>query len=133
MRKDRRGIGGFMETMVAMMIVTITISAFMAVFAYTNLPEAEVPGISTDFLKDILVIDGEITGIDDSYVVEESERKGYRSMTVCIRSTGDLYDLELNIGTPTYGCDQIIENGIFMLEHDDGSRCAAVYEVVAFV
>ena len=78
MRKDRRGIGGFMGTMVAMMIVTITISAFMAVFAYTNLPEAEVPGISTDFLKDILVIDGEITGIDDSYVVEESERKGYR-------------------------------------------------------
>lgn len=133
MIKDKRGVGGFMESMVAMMVVTIALSMFMTAFAYTNTGDCEVHDVSTDFLGSLSIEDGTIIGLDEDYLVEESERKGYRSMTVSIKVAGDLMDIELSSGTRTDGCDQIIRNGTFMLPSDDGGRYAAVYEVIAFV
>ena len=133
MKKDRRGIGGFMETMVAMMVVTITISAFMTVFAYTNLPEPDVPDISTDFLDCLLIVDEDIVGLDTDYPEKESERRGYLSMTICIKVAGTLHDISLYLGESTPDCDQIIENGTILLKDENGNRHAAVYEVIAFV
>ena len=133
MRKDRRGIGGFMETMVAMMIVTIALSAFMTMFAYSNLPEPEVPDVSTDFVEGLRLENGSIVGLDETYPEDESERRGYCSMTICIKVVGRVNDHMLEMGEPTGGCDQIIRNGTFMIPGEDGARYAAAYEVIAFV
>ncbi len=122
-----------METMVAMMIVTIALSAFMTMFAYSHVPEQGTPEISTDFLEGLGLNDGSITGLDENYPKEESERRGYRSMTICIKVVGTINDIELNIGESTAGCDQIIDNGTFMIHGEDGARYAAAYEVIAFV
>lgn len=122
-----------METMVAMMIVTIALSAFMTMFAYDNIPEPEVPDISTDFIEGLYIENGSIMGLEEEYPEKESNRRGYHSMTVCIRVVGTINDCELNIGESTAGCDQIIRNGTFMIPGNDGARYAAAYEVIAFV
>ena len=133
MRKDRRGIGGFMETMMAMMIVTIAISAFMTVFTYTNLEQSEPAEISTDFLDGLSIRNDRIVGLDKDYPEKESLRKGYDSMTVCIRTVGSIHDYQLELGRPTNSSDQIIKNGNIILTSESGERYAAVYEVIAFV
>ena len=122
-----------METMVAMMIVTITLSAFMTVFAYTNMPEPEIPDVSTDFLDSLSIGNGTIIGLEEDYTETESERKGYMSMTIHIRTVGTIHEIGIDIGHPTSDCDQIIENGTFTLFDENGNRHAAVYEVIAFV
>ena len=122
-----------METMVAMMVVTITLSSFMTVFAYTNLQESEAPDISLDFLNDLRIDNGAIVGLEDNYPELESGRRGYVSMTITIRTVGTVHNLELSLGNPMPGHNQFIENGSFMIPDVNGERYAAVYEVIAFV
>lgn len=133
MRKDRRGIGGFMETMVAMMIVTIAISAFMTVFTYTNLDEPEVHDVSTEFLHNLSIEDDEIVGIDPKYPYQETLRMGYVSMTIHLEVVGMAEDVYLDLGNCVEGHDQIVKNGTVMLTDEDGNRYAAFYEVIAFI
>ena len=133
MRKDRKGVGGFMETMVAMMIVTIVISMFMTTFAYNNMQQEETYNISTDFLNGLSISEGRIIGLDPDYTVKESERMGYHSMTIHIHVAGTIHDIDLETGTFIQNCNQEIRNGTFMLTNEKGDRFAATYEVVAFV
>ena len=133
MRMDRRAIGGFMETMAAMMIVTVALSAFMTVLVYTSVQEEIHKEISTDFLGMLTVTDEGIVGIDDDFANDEAIRKGYASMTIYVSTAGDVDRHTLFVGTETDGKDQMIKNGNIMLYRSDGTRCAAVYEVIAFV
>lgn len=122
-----------METMMAMMIVTIAMSSFMVAFAYTNVEEPDNRDVSIDFLDSLRIEDGRIVGFDRNYTVDESERMGYRSMKVFVKTVGGIYDIGFVSGVETDGCDQVIRNGTLMLVDENGARCAAVYEVIAFV
>ncbi len=131
MRMDKRAEGSFAETMMAMMVVTVALTVFMSVFAYSLSTDEEEQRISTDFLDSLRVEDGEITGIDESYVQEECVRKGYTSMVIRIETAGDINKASLSLGGSS-DSDFTFVRGTTSIPCDDGTTVLASYEVVAF-
>ena len=132
MKMDRKAEGSFAETMIAMMVVTIALAAFMGLFAY-SCSHAEGPDtrISTDFVKDLRIENGEIVGVDQSYIDDECTRKGYSSMVITIETAGDLNRCGLRLGEGT-DSDFSFVRGTVDIPCDDGTVILASYEVVAF-
>ena len=131
MRMDRKAEGSFAETMMAMMIVTVALTVFMTVFAYSlNTEDREQP-ISTDFTHSLRYEDGEIIGIDESYVEEECTRRGYSSMVIRIEIAGSMNSASLLLGSLSES-DFSFVRGTVCIPCDDGTTVAANYEVVAF-
>ncbi len=131
MRMDRKAEGSFAETMVAMMVVTIALTVFMTVFAYSLQSDDREQPISTDFTESLRIVDGDIVGIDESYVDEECTRRGYSSMVITIETAGDFNHASLLLGNPS-DSDFTYVSGMTEIPCDDGSVVAARYEVVAF-
>ena len=131
MRMDKRAEGSFAETMMAMMVVTIALTVFMAVFAYSLSSEDEESRISTDFTDSLYVEDGQIKGLDESYIQEECVRKGYSSMVIRVETAGEYNHASLSLGE---SCDSDFSymKGTVSLPCDDGTTVLANYEVVAF-
>ncbi len=131
MRMDRRAEGSFAETMVAMMVVTVALTVFMTVFAYSLQTEDRELPISTDFTESLRIEDGNIVGIDESYINEECTRRGYSSMVISIETAGDVNRACLLLGHST-DSDFSYVRGTVDIPCDDGTVVIGNYEVVAF-
>lgn len=131
MRMNGRAEGSFAETLMAMMVVTIALTAFMAVFAYSlNANERETP-VSTSFVNSLRIEDGQIVGIDESYITEECTRKGYSSMVITLETAGPFGHAYLRLGESS-DSDFGYARDTVTVPCDDGTRAALTYEVVAF-
>ena len=133
MKMDRKAEGSFAETMIAMMVVTIALAAFMGLFAYSS-AHADGPDtrISTDFVKDLRIEDGSIVGVDQSYIDEECTRKGFSGMVITIETAGSVNHCTLRLGSGA-DSDFSFVKGTATIPCDDGTTVIANYEVVAFV
>ncbi len=131
MRMDRRAEGSFMETMAAMMVVTIALTVFMTVFAYSLQSDTREQTISTDFVDSLRIEDGEIVGVDESYISEECTRRGYSSMVITVETAGDVCRTGLRLGE-SLETDFTYVKGTVDIPCDDGTVVVANYEVVAF-
>ena len=132
MRMNRKAEGSFAETMIAMMVVTIALTAFMGLFAYSCCHDGGPDvRISTDFVKDLRIEDGRIVGVDQSYIDDECTRKGYSSMVITVETAGNVNHCSLRIGTGS-ATDYCFVRGTVDLPCDDGTVVIANYEVVAF-
>ena len=133
MKMDRKAEGSFAETMIAMMVVTIALAAFMGLFAYSS-AHADGPDtrISTDFVKDLRIEDGNIVGVDQSYIDDECTRKGFSGMVITIETAGSVNHCVLRLGSGT-DSDFSFVKGTVTIPCDDGTTVIANYEVVAFV
>ncbi len=131
MRMDRRAEGSFAETMMAMMVVTVALTVFMTVFACSLGTDDREQTISTDFTRSLRYEDGEITGVDETYVREECTRRGYSSMVIRVETAGDINHACLLLGEP-YDSDFSFVRGTVSIPCGDGTVVAANYEVVAF-
>ena len=133
MRMNRRAEGSFAETMIAMMVVTIALTAFMGLFAYSCChTDGSDVRISTDFVKDLRIEDGRIVGVDQSYIDDECTRKGYSAMVITVETAGDLNRCSLRLGEGA-DSDYSFVRGTINIPCDDGTTVIASYEVVAFV
>lgn len=128
---DRKGIGGFMEAMTAMMIVTIAIASFIGLLAYNELPASEKDvDIDTSYLR-FTVVDGKITGDIRERMEQSRERYGLLGITVDVRLIGPLFDDERTYQCGvTEGDNNRIRNGTLRLGCDDGSVVLASYSVI---
>ena len=132
MRMNRRAEGSFAETMIAMMVVTIALAAFMGVFAYSLHTQDSSIRISEDFVRDLRIEKGEIVGVDQAYIDEECSRRGYSAMVITVDTAGNLNECHLRLGQGN-DHDFTSVSGIVDLRCDDGTVVIARYEVVAFV
>ncbi len=131
MRMDRKAEGSFAETMVAMMVVTIALTVFMTVFAYSLQSDTREQTVSTDFADSLRIEGGEIVGVDGSYVEDECTRRGYSSMLITIETAGDVNGARLVLGR-SIDSDFTYVRGTADVPCDDGSVVIVNYEVVAF-
>ncbi len=132
MRMDRKAEGSFAETMMAMMVVTIALTMFLTMFVHSQQTSAEWdPDISTDFADGLRLENGEITGIDASYLEDECTRKGFSSMVVIISTAGPGEPVTLRLGEPSE-TEYTYVSGMTVIPCDDGTAVPATYEVVAF-
>lgn len=133
MKMDRKALGGFYELMLAMMIACIAISSFLGVVAYEKAYSETNVSIRTDFLNDVEIINGEITGITEYDIEVECQTNGFHSMVVTIDVAGNHNNCSLKIGNVSEGRDYVFTDGNMKIPCDDGTSVMATYEVVAFV
>ena len=132
MIKDKRGEGGFMEAMVALMMVTIALTAFIGMLAYSEIGKSDDSvSLDTRFVEDLQIVDGNIAGETGKYLDRFVEKNGLNGTRLTVKVAGSLSDASLlrtsgteegnNVGTFT---------GTFSIPSDDGRTFAASYEVV---
>lgn len=131
MRLDKRGEAGIMEAMVAMMVATIALTAFLGVMVLTAAEENE-PQISVSFLDALSIEGGEVVGIDEITLQNECARRGYQSMAVKIIARLPAGPVTLNVGEAIGDGSMGFASGTMNIVCDDGTTVVATYEVVAF-
>ena len=130
MIKDRKGVGGFMEAMVAMMIVLIAVTAFIGLFAYHQLPENSGVSIDTSYLE-FSIEDGTITGDITEEMQETRIKYDLKGIRVDIKPVGNLFKCTKRFTCGSTDSENIIsEKGTLRLSGNDGSSVLATYEVV---
>ncbi len=130
MIKDRKGVGGFMEAMFAMMIVLIAVTAFIGVFAYHQLPENNNVSIDTSCFR-FSVEDGKLTGDISDELEKTREKYNLKGIRVDIKPIGILFDDSERFMCGSIDSDNITsESGTLRIEGNDGSSVLATYEVV---
>ena len=120
-----------MESLVALMAVTVMLTSFLGMLSYSELgKERNNIELDTDFIEDLKLENGKITGNTDSLIrfIEKYDLNGAR---LTVNVTGNLCDASLNktYGT-TDGNNADCRNGTFPISSDDGRTFVASYEVV---
>ena len=132
MIKNKKGEGGFMEAIIALMMVTVALTAFLGILAYSEIGNTDEDiSLDTDFIEDLEIADGRITGETDRELERFIEKNGLNGTRLTVNVAGSLSDASLrwtvgieegnNVGTMT---------GTFPICTDDGRIFAASYEVV---
>ena len=132
MIRNKRGEGGFMEALVALMMVTIALTAFLGMLAYSEIGESyDEMTLDTGFIEDLRIVNGEITGETEKQLERFVEKNGLNGARLNVKVAGTLSDssLERNYGTAD-GNKVGTFTGTFSIGSDDGRTFAASYEVV---
>ena len=132
MIRDKRGEGGFMEAIVAFSAVTISLTLFLGLLAYSDLENADdTMELDTEFMEHLTIENGRIVGYDGSHIGRFVERNGLNGAEVKIAVAGHLSDASLDdiIGV-TEGDNVGTISGTFSVRSDDGMTHVASYEVI---
>jgi len=130
MKNDKRG-SGMLESMVAMMVVIIALTAFMGMFCYYQMNDEYANENDFEFVKKLEIRDGKITGDvqeDLAYLVESN---CYSKVELKVNVVGDVNCSEF---TDSFG-EIVTDNvdsfkGTFNIASDDGRSLLANYEVI---
>jgi len=128
MKLNCRGEGGFMESVVVMMIVIISLTAFLAILpsAFNNDKEGET--IPTEFLGDISIEDSKICcGTDIEKTMKDS---GFSSFRLMVKTIGIGGTYELSSGERNSD-DMMYTSGTILVDFE-GRTINAEYELAAW-
>ena len=121
-----------MEAMVALMMVTIALTGFLGMLAYSEIGTSDdVVSLDTGFIEDLQIVDGKIVGDTEKQLDRFVEKNGLNGTRLIVKTAGTLSNASMvrsagtqdgnNVGTIT---------GTFSIGSDDGRTFAASYEVV---
>ncbi len=130
---NRRGEGGFMEAIAAVMVVTVSLTAFMGLLVNVAVNDSG-PGtddIGTDYISSLTVVDGKIVGDIHDDIAFISEKHGIDFIEVKVRLIGDV------VSDSFYDCfgkgrtDNVSSRyGTLTMKADGGRVLDASYEVI---
>jgi len=132
MRLNRKGEGGFMGSVLAMMIVVISLTAFLSFLAFSTSQEndrgTEIPA---DLLNDVYIVSGKIDADLEGRMCYVIERYGYEGMKVILEISDGIYDSSLTVSVGSCDTDRIFSKcGVITVMTDDG-RCVPVRYTMA--
>ena len=132
MIRDKRGEGGFMEAAVAFSAVTVALTLFLGLLAYTELGDAgDTKELDTEFLERLTIKDGRIVGYDGSHIDRFIERNNLNGAEVKITVAGHLSNASLDERTGIADGNNVSTlAGTFSIHSDDNRTFVASYEVV---
>ena len=121
-----------MEALVALMMVTIALTAFLGILAYSEIGTSyDDITLDTGFIEELRLVDGDIIGETDRQLELFIEKYGLNGARLTVKVAGTLSDSSLqrasgieegnNVGTFA---------GTLSIGSDDGRTFAASYEVV---
>ena len=132
MNMNKRAGGGFMEAMVALMISTLALTAFLGFTAYCHSSEPPAPEVSTAFLQELELDGGGLTGLTEEDLIRECADNGYESMVVKVEVHAHP-PISLTLGHPTDGAELDVVHGTMHFKGEDGrSLLLAHYEVAVW-
>ncbi len=132
MIRNKRGEGGFMEAIMAFAAVTVALTVFLGLLAYSEIGNADGNiGLDTEFIENMTIENGRFSRYDDSGLHRFIERNGLNGTELKISVAGHLSDASLDdtIGI-TEGNNVGTISGTFPVHTDDGRTFVASYEVV---
>jgi hypothetical protein len=132
MRLDGKGEGGFMESILAVMIIVITLTAFLSFLAFSTSHHHErEPVVPTDMLDDVRIVNGKIDADIEAAMIDIIERYGYRGMRVTL--TSEIYGSSLTVNVGTNDSETILsKNGTIIIRSDDGRSVPVSYSVAVW-
>lgn len=132
MIRDKRGEGGFMEAMVALMFVSIALTGFLGLMSYSELGQGNsTVELDTAFIEDMYLKDGEIIGESFPHLDRFVERNGLNGARLYVAVIGNLVDADYHDETGTdEGSNVGSFSGTFPMRSDDGRTYVASYEVI---
>lgn len=129
MKNDRKAIGGFMESMVAVMAVTVALTVFIGMFAYVQFNENQIDADDYRFAEKLYLENGKITGDVREDLIYLAETNGYSMVELKVSAVGT--DLEFYDSFGETKTENVrTQEGTFTLNSDDGRKLVAKYEVV---
>lgn len=133
MHEDDGGDMGFLESIIAMMVVVTVTAAFIGVLAYAAGVAADpTDGIDPDMVTGTIV-DGEFFRGFEDYIQTYADARGLRGMSVSVTVPGGFCG---QVQPYTYGS---MDGGLFsrvvtsLVPDDNGRSVLAVFEVTACV
>ena len=132
MIRDKRGEGGFMEAMVALMMVTIALTAFFGMLAYSEIGGSDDSvSLDTRFIEDLRIVDGKVVGETDKQLSHFVEKNGLNGSRLTVKIAGTLSNASLLRSSGTEEGNNVgAITGTFSIPSDDGRTFTASYEVV---
>lgn len=123
-------MGGLMESMAAMMIVIVCLTAFMGLFCYIQMPDDQRDD-DFGFVENLRIEDGQIVGDLHDRLVYIVESNGYSGIEVRVSILGDVNYSDFYDSFGVLRTESVTSNnGSFEITADDGRSLLAGYEVV---
>ena len=132
MIRNRKGEGGFLEAIVALMIVSIALTGFLGLLSYSELGKMDDSvHLDTGFIEELELYDGRITGETDGQMLRFIEKNGLNGAELKVYVAGGLSNASLdNIYGIDDGNNAASFMGTFSIPSDDGRVFVASYEVI---
>ena len=125
--KDRKGIGGFIEAMLALSIIVVSVTLFMGILAGQSIDDCEEE-IDTAFISSLQVVDGRIS--DDLDISFVTERYCYSAVELDVSISVPSEDSFSFSYGDTENTPQRTLSGTVLLKDDEGRTVLASYRMV---
>jgi Tfp pilus assembly protein PilV len=134
MRYGGKGEGGFIESMMAVMVVIIALTAFLSLLAYSTSYDNEKDiSIPANMFNDVCVVNGSIEAPLENRMNDLAERNGYLGITVMLSTADPLYDSAITITVGSSDADRIWSgNGTIIAGTDDGRSVPVKYSMAVW-
>ncbi|MFA6709996.1 MAG: hypothetical protein WC067_01645 [Candidatus Methanomethylophilaceae archaeon] len=135
MRLNKKAECEFMGAMIAVMVITITLTAFIGLLSYISVSDTtETADIETDYLSKLSIKNENIVGDIQSDLQEQIYSKNYKSIRLTVKTIGMISEDIFSAAAGEEKTDNVISKiGTLILQSDDGRRLAASYEVVVWI
>lgn len=132
MKMNRKGNFGFPEAMIAVMVVTLSLTAYIGVLAISVADEhSDMDVMIDERMHNRLSLDNDgIVGDIENDLITAMERYGYRGITVKYHVPGytDIESVSFSVGSMEG--DLASERTLFLLNSYDGRKIPAIAETI---
>ncbi|MCL2786645.1 MAG: hypothetical protein FWD81_05460 [Methanomassiliicoccaceae archaeon] len=135
MKLNRKGEGGFMESMLAVMVVVISLTAFLSFLPFSMSVEDYVDhDIRSDILDGVRISGGKIETEIGERIEETMIRYGYEGMTIILSVSDGIYGSEVTFSAGSRDSDNIVsKNGTITVRADDGRSVPVKYSMAVWL
>ena len=131
MIKDRKGEGGFLEALSALMIVTVALTSFLGMLSYSELGSAErTTEMDVSFIDGLELRDGKIIGETSSHLEHFIERNSLNGARLCASIAGNDSVCRTDTAGIADGNNVGSISGTCSIDADSGRTFVLTYEVV---
>jgi len=133
MKLNNKGEGGFMESMAALMIVIISLTAFISFLAFSISQESTTDNeIPLNILNDVRIVNGEIEADIEEKMLVSVETNGYAGMRVILSAAG-IYDSSKTLNVGRQDSDAVnTRAGTIIVRTDDGRSVPVNYTMAVW-
>lgn len=135
MRMNKKAECEFMGAMIAVMVITVTLTAFIGLLGYISISDTtETDGIETDYLSKLSIEKENIVGDVQDDLQEQICSNDYNFIRLTVKTIGLISEDTFSASAGEKKTDNVIsKTGTLILQSDDGRRLAASYEVVVWI
>ena len=135
MKLNSKGEGGFMESMIAVMIVVISLTAFLSFLAFSLSQDnaEERNDMPLELLNDVRIVNGKIEADIEDRMDAAVRMYGFEGMRIILSAADSRYDTQLTLNAGYQDSDTIrSKGGVIVVRTDDGRSVPVNYTMAVW-